>query len=72
MKKSACPFNLKPECVDEMTVDAETELKHKAWCVWKLLGPHYTQEQLERYCSLYGISTSDVLENRQYYAHYSS
>jgi hypothetical protein len=43
------PFSLKPEYVDEMTVDAETEIKHKAGCVWKLLGSCYTQVQLERY-----------------------
>ena len=27
------PFSLKPEYVDEMTVDVETETKHKAGCV---------------------------------------
>ena len=59
-----CPFSLKPEYVDEMTVDPEAELKHKAWCVWKLLGSRYTQEQLERYCALYGITTAQALKCR--------
>jgi hypothetical protein len=37
----------------EMTIDAETAIKHKAACVWKLLGTNYSPEQLSRYCSLY-------------------
>ncbi len=57
-----CPFSLKPEYVDEMTVDAATELKHKAMCVWKLLGPHYTHDQLEIYCALYGITLAQAYE----------
>ena len=40
----------------EFTIGAETELKHKAACVWKLLGSHYTQTQLKRYCTLYDIT----------------
>ena len=54
-----CPFNLKPEYVDEMTIDAKTELKHKAMCVHQLLGSSYTQEDLKKYCDLYGITTAD-------------
>ena len=64
MMRQTIPFSLKPEYVDEMTVDAETETKHKAWCVWKLLGSRYTQEQLERYCALYGITTAQALKWR--------
>lgn len=41
---------------EEFTIDAATELKHKAMCVRKLLGSSYTQEELETYCNLYGIS----------------
>ena len=52
-----CPFSIKPEYVDKMTVDSDTELKHKAMCVRKLLGYSYTQEELETYCKLYGITT---------------
>lgn len=55
-------FSLKPEYVDEMTVDAETELKHKVWCVRKLLGFSYTQEQLDRFCALYGIIVEQFLQ----------
>ena len=53
---------MKPEYVDEMTVDEVTAIKHKAVCVWKLLGTHYTLDQLSKYCSLYGISVSDALK----------
>ena len=62
-----CPFDFKPEYVDEMTVDAETETKHKAGCVWKLLGSRYTQEQLERYCALYGITTEQAVQWKSYW-----
>ena len=61
------PFSLKPDYVDEMTVDVETETKHKAGCVWKLLGFHYTQDQLERYCALYGITTDQALQWKNYW-----
>ena len=64
MMRRTSPFNLKPEYVDEMTVDVETETKHKAWCVWKLLGSRYTHSQLERYCALYGITTAQALKWR--------
>ena len=66
MMKQQNPFSLKPEYVDEMTVDAETEIKHKAGCVWKLLGSCDTQVQLERYCTLYGITTDQALQWKNY------
>ena len=56
------PFDLKPEYVDEMTVDAETTIMHKAACVWRLLGDNYSHEQLEHYCSIYGITLAQALE----------
>ena len=40
---------------EELTIDAETEIKHKLACVKKLLGANYTQEELKRYCALYNI-----------------
>ena len=46
---------MKPEYVDEMVIDAPTAIKHKAICVRELLGSHYTQEELEKYCALYRI-----------------
>ena len=67
MMRQTIPFSLKPEYVDEMTVDAETEIKHKAGCVWKLLGSHYTQAQLARYCALYGVTTEQALQWKRYW-----
>ena len=67
MMRQTIPFNLKPEYVDEMAVDAETETKHKAGYVWKLLGSHYTQAQLARYCALYGITIEQVLQWKKYW-----
>ena len=46
----------------EFTIDVETELKHKAACVWKLLGDNYTKNDLKIYCSLYGITTEQALK----------
>lgn len=58
-----CLFSLKPEYVDEMKVDAETELKHKAFCVRTLLGDNYSTDDLEKYCALYGITTEQAFKN---------
>ena len=61
--------HLKPEYVDDMTVDERTAIKHKAACVWKLLGSHYTPDRLSKYCSLYGISISDALRWKSQWNH---
>ena len=45
----------------EFTIDAKTELKHKAMCVRKLLGNTYTLEELEKYCALYEITMEQAL-----------
>lgn len=42
---------------EEFTIDPATELKHKAMCVRELLGSSYTQDELKKYCNLYGITT---------------
>ena len=63
MMKQQNPFSLKPEYVDELTIDPETELKHKAACVWKLLGDNYTTEDLQKFCALYGITPAQALKN---------
>lgn len=61
--------HLKPEYVDDMTVDEPTAIKHKAACVWKLLGSDYTPDQLTRYCALYGISIPDALRWKSQWNH---
>ena len=50
----------------EFTVDAETELKHKAACVRKILGSRYTHDQLQRYCALYRITVEQALQWEKY------
>lgn len=67
MKTRKCPFNMKPEHVDEMTLNEPTAIKHKAACVWKLLGSTYSQDQLQLYCSLYNISTDQALMWKSYW-----
>ena len=67
MMRPTSSFSLKTEYVEEMTVDAETEIEHKAGCVWKLLGSHYTKDQLKRYCALYGITTDQALQWKNYW-----
>ena len=40
---------------------------HKAACVWTLLGKNYSKEQLEQYCFLYGITTEQALNWKDYW-----
>lgn len=47
----------------ELTIDTDTELKHKAACVWRLLGNNYSYEDLKKYCALYGITIEQALYN---------
>ena len=67
MMRQTIPFNLKPEYVDEMTVDAETETKHNAGCVGKLLGSRYTHSQLGRCGTLSGVTTEQALQWKRYW-----
>ena len=59
--------NLTTDMHAEFTVDAETELKHKAACVRKILGSRYTHDQLQRYCALYGITVEQALQWEKYW-----
>ena len=59
---------LTPEYIEEFTIDAKTEIKHKAACVWKLLlGNNYSKEQLDKYCSLYSITPEQALQWKNYW-----
>lgn len=49
----------------EFAIDAETEIKHKAWCVWEILGKYPTFQDLFRVCASYHIAVKDVLRYRQ-------
>ena len=58
-------FDMKDEFTsamhEELTIDAETEIKHKVACVRKLLGNHYSPADLKKYCALYGLTIQQVL-----------
>ena len=54
--------NLTTDMHGEFIIDAETIIKHKAACVWSLLDDNYSHEQLERYCSIYGITLAQALK----------
>lgn len=51
----------------EFTIDAATTIKHKAACVWKMLGNNCSKEQLDQYCSLYGITPEQALKWKDYW-----
>ena len=52
---------MQPEYIEDFTIDPDTAVKHKAACVWTLVGENYSMEQLDQYCSLYGISAEQAL-----------
>ena len=43
---------------EELTIDAETEIKHKIACVKKLLSANFSQKEFNRYCALYNLPSS--------------
>ena len=51
----------------EFTLDEATAIKHKAACVWKLVGRNYSKEQLDKYCSFYGITPEQARQWRDYW-----
>ena len=58
-------FDMKDEFTsamhEELTINTETEIKHKVACVRKLLGNQYSQADLKKYCTLYGLTIQQVL-----------
>lgn len=52
---------MQPEYIEDFTIDLDTAIKHKAMCIHQLLGSSYTQEELKKYCDLYGINTEQFL-----------
>lgn len=51
----------------EFSIDEETEIKHRAGCVWTLLGKDYTPEQLQMYCNLYDITIAQAERWKDYW-----
>jgi len=59
-------FDMKDEFTaamhEELTINAETEIKHKAACIWKLLGNNYFMEDLRNYCALYRLTIQQAIK----------
>lgn len=51
----------------EFEVDAETEIKHKAFCVWALLKPDSPQIDVERRAKSFAITLEDALKWKDNY-----
>ena len=60
-------FSMKPDYIEEIEVDEQMQIKHKAACVWKLLGTSYSQDQLQQYCALYEISIDQAQKWKSYW-----
>ncbi len=52
---------MQPEYIEDFTIDLDTAIKHKAMCIRELIGSSYTQEELKKYCDLYGITVEQFL-----------
>ena len=51
----------------EFTIDAETEIKHRAGCVWDVIGFDASKEELEHWAGVYQISVADCKRYRRYW-----
>lgn len=45
----------------DIKLDLETEIKHKAFCVFGILGKDGSKEDIERVASYYGITYNDCM-----------
>lgn len=46
----------------EFIISPETEIKHKAGCVWDILKWDATKEEIEHEASIYGITYEDCMK----------
>ena len=51
----------------EFTIDAETEIKHKAFCVWDSVGIDATESEIKTESESYGITPEDALKWKDYF-----
>lgn len=51
----------------EFTISPETEIKHKAGCVWGILKWDATKEEIEHHASLYGITYEDCMKWKKHW-----
>jgi len=51
----------------EFTISSETEIKHRAGCVWILLGYDAPAEEVAREAKAYGITYDDAMKWKQFF-----
>jgi hypothetical protein len=51
----------------EFEVDAETEIKHKAFCVWYQLKPDASHDQVKKIAESYLITLEDALKWKDHF-----
>lgn len=51
----------------EFTVDAETDRKHRAGCVWEVVGFDATREDIEHWASRYGVTYDKCMEYKSFW-----
>lgn len=51
----------------EFTIDAETEKRHRAGCVWLLLNADATKEEVEKTAESYGIDYDTAMKWKYYW-----
>ena len=51
----------------EFTIDAETEKKHRAGCVWNVLGDDASREEVEESAKGYGIDYETAMKWKDYW-----
>lgn len=51
----------------EFTIDAETEIKHRAGTVWSLIGFDASKEELEHWSEVYQVSVADCKRYKRYW-----
>jgi hypothetical protein len=61
------PDELTEAMHSEFEVDAETEIKHKAFCVWYLLKPDASHDQVKKIAESYLITLEDALKWKDYF-----
>ena len=51
----------------EFTIDAETEKRHRAGCVWNVLKKDAPKEDVEEQAKIYGIDYETAMKWRDYW-----
>lgn len=64
-------MKLKEELTEKMhsefTVDAETEKKHRAGCVWGVAGFDAEKKDIEEWAAFYGVTYDICMEYKSYW-----